>query len=110
MSDAEKKPISERLPGICRAYIAMERCNGGINIHRSVADALAYLEKCIAKDGLDVAMNLPAIDKYFADLSDEDLITVVDGEEYERAEFMARSKAPDDADAFLQAMFDREDA
>jgi hypothetical protein len=99
--------IEARLPGIARAYIAMERCNGGINIHRSKADALSFLERAIAADGLDVAMDLPAIDKYFAGLSDDDLITVVDGEENERNEFMRN--APAGADEFLNAMFDRPD-
>lgn len=99
--------IKDRLPGICRAYLEMERCNGGINRYRTEADALDYLERCIAKDGLDVAMNLPAIDAYFASLSDGDLLLCVDGEETERQEFM--KCAPAGADQFLNAMFDRGD-
>lgn len=99
--------IVDRLPGICRAYIDMERCNGGINRYRTEADALAYLERSIQKDGLDVAMDLPIIDAYFAKLSDDDLLLVVDGEETERDEFM--KSAPEGANAFLNAMFDRGD-
>lgn len=99
--------IAERLPGISRAYIAMERCNGGINIHRTEAAALEYLERSIQKDGLDIAMNLPAIDAYFAGLSDDDLLLAVDGDEAERSEFM--KAGPDGADQFLNAMFDRHD-
>lgn len=99
--------IAERLPGIAKAYIEMERCNGGINRHRTVDDALDYLDRSIQKDGLDVAMNLPAIDAYFAKLSEDDLELVVDGEETERNEFM--KSAPVGADQFLNAMFDRGD-
>lgn len=99
--------IGERLPGIAKAYIEMERCNGGINRYRTEADALAYLERSIVKDGLDVAMDLPTIDAYFAGLSDDDLLLVVDGEETERSEFMR--SAPAGADQFLNAMFDRGD-
>lgn len=99
--------IQQRLPGICRAYIDMERCNGGINRYRTEAKALTYLERCIAKDGLDVAMNLREIDAYFTGLSDDDLLLVVDGEETERAAFM--KDAPAGADQLLQAMFDRAD-
>lgn len=99
--------IAQRLPGIAKAYLTMERCNGGINRDRPEAAALAYLERSIQKDGLDVAMDLPKIDTYFAGLSDDDLLLVVDGEESERDEFMR--SAPAGADQFLNAMFDRGD-
>lgn len=99
--------IAERLPGIAKAYVEMERCNGGINRYRTVADALDYLERVIHLDGFDVAMDLPAIDAYFAGLSDDDLLLVVDGEETERNNFMR--SAPAGADQFLNAMFDRGD-
>lgn len=99
--------IQDRLPGICRAYIDMERCNGGISRYRTEAKALSYLERCIAKDGLDVAMNLSKIDAYFAGLSDDDLLLVVDGEETERSAFM--KSAPSGADQLLNALFDRAD-
>ena len=100
--------IAQRLPGIAKAYIEMERCNGGINRYRTVDDALEYLERCIAKDGLDVAMDLPTIDAYFAGLPDDELLTAVDGEEGEREQLMA--SAPPGADQFLHAMFDRADS
>ena len=99
--------IAERLPGIAKAYIEMEWCNGGINRYRSEANALAFLERVIQKDGLDLAMDLPTIDIYFAGLSDDDLLLVVDGEETERNEFM--KSAPDGADQFLNAVFGRGD-
>jgi hypothetical protein len=99
--------IEKRLPGITRAYLAMERCNGGINRYRGERSALNYLERCIVKDGLDVAMDLPAIDTYFTKLTDDELLLVVDGEETECQEFMRA--APAGADAFLNAMFDRGD-
>ncbi|CAN1724463.1 conserved protein of unknown function [Hyphomicrobium sp. 1Nfss2.1] len=99
--------IEKRLPGITRAYLAMERCNGGINRYRGERSALNYLEQCIVKDGLDVAMDLPAISAYFAGLTDDELLLVVDGE-YDEAHAFMRS-APAGADAFLEAMFDRAD-
>ncbi len=99
--------IEQRLPGIVRAYLTMERCNGGINIYRSQGDALKDLERAIAMDGLDVAMDLPAIDAYFAKLTDDELLLVADGEEGECQKFMRA--APPGANAFLNALFDRGD-
>lgn len=96
--------IKDRLPGIARAYIDMERCNGGINRDRTEAAALADLERYIGEDGLDVAMDLPAIDAYFAGLSEDDLLLCVDGEDSEREAFM--TNAPPGASAFLDAVFD----
>lgn len=99
--------IQTRLPGISKAVILMERCNGGVNRYRTEGDVLKALARAIETDGLDIAMNLPAIDAYFTALPDDELLTVVDGEETERDELM--KAAPDGADAFLQAIFDRAD-
>lgn len=98
--------VCERLPGICKAIILMERCNGGINIYRTEEQVLTAIGNAIPQHGLDIAFNLSAIDKYLGKLSDDDLLNVVDGDEDERKDFMAKTEAPSGTDELLEFFFD----
>jgi hypothetical protein len=98
--------ICERLPGVCKAIVMMERCNGGINIYRSERDVLKAIGEAIPQHGLDIAFNLSAINKYLAQLSDDDLLNVVDGDEDERKAFMTKTEAPGGTNELLEFFFD----
>lgn len=98
--------VQDKLPGVSKAIVLMERCNGGVNRYRTEADVLRAIGKAIPQHGLDIAFNLAAIDKYLASLSDDDLLNVVDGDQDERKAFMKKTDAPDGTDELLEFFFD----
>lgn len=95
----------ERIPGVCKAIVLMERCNGGVNCYRTEADVLKAIGKAIPQHGLDIAFNLSAIDKYLNGLSDDDLLNVVDGDQDECKAFMTKTGAPSGTDELLEFFF-----
>lgn len=92
----------DRYPGITKAAIEMARCAGGINRDRSERVVLNKLERFMAS-GIDVAFNLPEIDAWLADLSDDDLLTAVDGEETDMETLCA--KGPPGTHGFLHQIY-----
>lgn len=72
--------VIESYPNLRAAYILMERCNGGINRDRSEEQALRESDPVIGADGVYHA-DLVAIDQWLGTLTDDDLLTFVDGEE-----------------------------
>lgn len=90
-------------PGIVRAALNMARCNGGINRYRSEKDCLRSLELLLAE--ASVALDLRAISEWLAALSEEDLLTVVDGDETEAAELV--KSAPEGTQMFLDEIFNK---
>jgi hypothetical protein len=97
--------LSKRqFPGIAKAALEMSYCNGGINRDRRERDVLKILDAMLA-DGADLALDLPAIDAWLSALSDDDLQTVVDGEETEMLALL--KSAPTGTGAFLTAIFER---
>jgi hypothetical protein len=95
---------THRFPGIARAALEMAYDNGGINRMRSEQDALRDLD-AILTDGADIAFDLPDIDRWLASLSDDDLQTVVAGEETEAAQIIAN--APGGTHQILEDIFER---
>lgn len=98
--------VKERLPGVCKAIVLMERCNGGINIYQTEASVLEAIGKAIPQHGLDIAFDLSAIDAYLGALPDDDLLNVVDGDGDERKAFMVKTAAPEGTDELLEFFFD----
>ncbi len=98
--------VCEQLPGVCKAIVLMERCNGGINIHRTEGQLLTAIGKAIPQHGLDIAFNLAAIDGYLGKLSDDDLLNVVDGDQDECKAFMTKTGAPSGTNELLEFFFD----
>lgn len=92
-----------RYPGIARAALEMSYCNGGINRYRHEKDALAELER-VLNDGIGLAFNLPAIDKWLSAVSDDDLLIIVDGEE--QAQGACLGGSPDGTNALLNEIFE----
>jgi len=91
-----------RHPGIARAALEMSYANGGINRDRSEADVLSDLNVTLAIiEGFK--LDLGAIDKWLGALDEEDLLTVVDGEESESDTLTA--KAPEGTQPLLNAIF-----
>jgi hypothetical protein len=89
-------------PGIARAALEMSYANGGINRDRSEADVLSDLNVTLAiVEGFK--LDLGAIDKWLGGLSEDDLLTVVDGEETETDALTA--KAPAGTQSLLNAIF-----
>lgn len=91
-----------RLPGIARATLEMSYCNGGVNRDRREKDVLEKLEPILAE--CDLAMDLPAISAWAVALSDDDMLTLVDGEESEQHHVL--SDAPHGTDGLLNLIFD----
>ena len=90
-----------RFPGIARAALEMSYANGGINRDRREKDALAKLESILAE--CDLAMDLPAISAWAMALSDDDMLTLVDGEESKQHAIVTR--APHGTDGLLNLIF-----
>jgi hypothetical protein len=80
--------VIETYPNIKAAYLTMESCNGGINRNRSQEQACRESDAVIGAEGVDHD-TLVAIDKWLATLSEDDLLTFVDGEESEIAAIVA---------------------
>lgn len=72
------------LPHLMRALETMSRCNGGINITRSREQFLAETELWLVLWPIkNPDVDVDAIDAWISTLSDEDVLTLVDGEESE---------------------------
>lgn len=95
---------ARNLPGIARATLEMSYCNGGIHRGRREKDVLRELDALLS-GGPDVAFDLPKIDRWLAALADDDLLTVVDGEEGEAAQLL--QSAPPGTDMLLNSIFER---
>lgn len=91
-----------RFPGIARATLEMSYCNGGVNRDRREKDVLEKLEPILAE--CDLAMDLPAISAWAMALSDEDMLTLVDGEENDQHQILTCS--PNGTDSLLNLIFD----
>lgn len=91
-----------RFPGIARATLEMSYCNGGINRERREKDVLEKLEPLLIE--CDLAMDLPAISAWAMALSDEDMLTLVDGEESDQHAIV--TCAPHGTDGLLNLIFD----
>lgn len=89
-------------PGIARATLEMSYCNGGINRERREKDVLVKLEPVLAE--CDLAMSLSEISAWAMALSDEEMLTLVDGEEREQHAIM--TCAPHGTDGLLNLIFD----
>lgn len=98
--------ICERLPGVCKTIVLLERCNGGINIYRTEAQVLKAIGKAIPQHGLDIAFNLSAIDKYLGGLPDDDLLNIVDGDQDECKALMEKTGAPAGTNELIEFFFD----
>lgn len=81
----------------------MSYANGGVNRYRSEGDVLADLDR-ILTSGVDLAMNLRAIDEWIAGLSKDDLLTLVDGEDGDMQKIVAT--APHGTDQLLNHIFE----
>lgn len=92
-----------RYPNIVKATLEMSYANGGINRFRGEGDVLADLDRVLTS-GIDIAMNLRAIDDWIAGLSKDDLLTVVDGEEGDMQKIVAA--APAGTDQLLNQIFE----
>lgn len=97
-ADLTKHPY----PGIAKATLEMSYANGGVNRDRRERDVLEKLEPILAE--CDLAMDLPAISAWAAALSDEDMLTLVDGEESDQHHVL--SDAPHGTDGLLNLIFD----
>ena len=91
-------------PAIANATVTMSRCNGGINRDRSEKVVRGELVRMLA-DGCDLAFDLPAIDRWLAGLNDDDLLTIVDGEESEALTLL--TTAPAGTDQLLNRIFEQ---
>ena len=74
--------VIETYPNIRNAYLLMERCNGGINRNRSEGQACRESDAVIGADGV-YHDDLVQIDVWLGTLSDDQILTFVDGEESE---------------------------
>lgn len=74
--------VIETYPNIKAAYLTMESCNGGINRNRSQEDACRESDAVIGAEGV-YHDDLVQIDAWLGTLSDEQILTFVDGEESE---------------------------
>jgi len=72
--------VIESYPNIMRAYLTMERCNGGINRDRTEQMALRESDPVIGAEGVDHA-TLFRIDEWLASLPFGSLEDFVDGDE-----------------------------
>lgn len=93
--------MGKRYPGIERATLLVALDNGGINRDRSVEQQKRDLYRFLAKQPDEI---LPAIDAWFAALSESDLEMFCCGEVSERKDLAA--KAPVFADDLLNTYFD----
>jgi hypothetical protein len=91
-----------RFPGIARATLEMSHANGGVNRDRREKEVLTELEPILAE--CDLAMDLPAISEWLSKLPDEDMLTLVDGEESDQHQIV--TCAPHGADSLLNLIFD----
>ncbi len=69
-------------PAITNVLVSAVRDNGGINRFRPESEVLDLLDECIGADGV-YHENLERLDAWLAALSEEDLETVIGGEEEE---------------------------
>lgn len=100
--------VIETYPNLRAAYLLMERCNGGINRDRSEEQALRESDPIIGADGV-YHDDLVAIDQWLGTLSEDDLLTFVDGEETEVATLAASGgDAGAKAHGLLNDLFDGE--
>lgn len=88
-------------PGILRAALEISLDNGGINRSRAEPQMRKELAQFLAHQPSDI---LPAIDKWLAALSDNDLETVCCGEQSEMAAVM--QDAPPFTDKLLNDYFE----
>lgn len=95
---------TQKFPGIAKAALEMSYCNGGINRGRREKDVLHDLEKVLSRGGIDIAFNLPEISRWLAALADDDLLTVVDGEEGDSDQLLSR--APTGTNMLLNDIFE----
>lgn len=100
--------VIKTYPNLQAAYILMERCNGGINRDRSEEQALLETDPVIGADGV-YHNDLVAIDQWLGTLSEDDLLTFVDGEQSE-VEVLAASgsEASVKAHGLLNDLFNSE--
>jgi len=100
--------VIETYPNLRSAYLLMERCNGGINRDRSEEQACRESDPVIGADGV-YHDDLVAIDAWLGTLSEDDLLTFVDGEETEvQAMASAGGDAGLKAHGLLNDLFDGE--
>ncbi len=74
--------VIETYPNLRAAYLLMERCNGGINRGRDEEQACRESDTIIGAEGV-YHDDLVAINEWLGTLSEDDLLTFVDGEESE---------------------------
>lgn len=92
-------------PSIYKAALEMSYCNGGINMHRTESDHQEDMDKFMKSQSDEMNVLFPFFDSFLHGLSDEDLETVVDGEESERQAIMM--KGPFKLDQFLNDVFEK---
>ena len=91
---------TEVYSAIANAAVEMARCNGGINRYRTEKAFLYDLGLLLDHSPHD----LPAINEWLKSRSDEQLLTIVDGEQSDQEAEMA--SAPAGADMLLNDIFD----
>lgn len=99
----------EQFPALRKAFLEMSYDNGGIHRGRTVEEALAETEELLSGEQWDDA-KLIRFDVWIASLSDDDVCTLVDGEETEIEDLIADSHLSDedreDLDELLNELFD----
>lgn len=90
-------------PAIAKAALEMAYANDGVNRDRRERDVIRALRP-ILNDGAEIAFDLSAIDAWPATLSDEQLLTVVDGEHQEAQALLSNS--PPGTEALLSRIFE----
>lgn len=97
----------ESYQNIRKAYLLMQGCNGGINRACSEEQACRVADEIIGADGVD-HQDLLNIDTWLGTLTEEELLTFVDGEESEM-EALASSggEVGEKAHAMMNDLFDQ---
>lgn len=81
--------VRQIYPGITRAAVEMAYDNGGVNRDRSEATVVRQLARFM--DGIGIEpWQLRDIDRWLTDLSEDDILTAVAGEETEMLELMRK--------------------
>jgi hypothetical protein len=98
----------EQYPSITKACLEIAFCNGGVNRDRGEPQVIAEINAWLDDRRKGVVMpctddSLAAIDAWLAELVDEDLSTLCDGEEAEQAAILM--DAPFGTADLLEAYF-----
>lgn len=92
---------TQRFPGLSRAALEMAYANGGINRDRREDEVLKKLHELV---GSFVVIDMMPIDLWLSRLSEDDMLTAVDGEEEDQKKVLAG--APPMTDLILNAIFE----